>query len=205
MKKIFLASFFSDVACLLEGFIGENLKGKTITFIPTASLAEFPRFFVKMAKKSLEELGLIVDVLDVTKFSSEEIKNTIVSNDYIYVSGGNTFYLLQELKRKKADEIIKDQIEKGKPYIGESAGSIILCPNIEYIKLMDNEKKSPMNNNYNAINIIDFYPVPHCDNFPFKNKVKKIIKSYNSINLLPFSNNQAILVNGDKIRVENNN
>lgn len=201
MKKIFLASCFSDVAELLKEFAGEELNGKTITFIPTASLAEMPRFFVKTAKKSLEELGLIVDVLEVSKHSSKEIKNRIISNDYIYVSGGNTFYLCKELKRKKADQVIKDHILEGKLYIGESAGSMILSPNIEYVKLMDNEKKGQMDGNYNALDVIDFYPVPHLGNFPFTNKVKKIIKQYGDINLIPFSNNQAILIKGDKVEI----
>lgn len=195
MKKIFLTSFYSDVANLLEDFVGEGLKGKKVTFIPTASLVEFPKFFVKIS-------GLIVDELEVTKLSSDEIKKRITLNDYIYVSGGNTFFLLQELKRKYADKVIKEQIEKGKLYIGESAGSMILSPNIEYAKLMDNEKKTQMNNNYKALNIIDFYPVPHCDNFPFKAKAKKIMKSFNNLNLKPFNNSQAILIKGNKIEVK---
>lgn len=203
MKRIFLASFFSDVAKKLKEFAKEDLNGKTITFIPTASLAEAPRFFVKTAKKSLEELGLIVDVLEITQCSSEEIKKRIASNDYIYVSGGNTFYLFKELKRKKADEMIKSHILKGKLYIGESAGSMILSPNIEYVKLMDNEKKGLLDGNYNALNVINFYPVPHLGNFPFINKVKKIIKQYGDLNLIPFSNKQAILVEGDMVELSN--
>lgn len=201
MKRIFLASFFSDVAHLLKDFEKEDLNGKTVTFIPTASLAEMPRFFVKTAIKSLEELGLTVDILEVTEHSSEEIENKITSNNYIYVSGGNTFFLYKELKKKKVDEMIKNHILKGKLYIGESAGTMILSPNIKYVKLMDNEKKGIMDNNYDALNIIDFYPVPHFGNFPFKSKVKKIIKKYDNLNLIPFSNNQAILIKGDKVEI----
>jgi dipeptidase E len=42
MKKLFLASSFKDVANLLENFANESLKGKTVTFIPTASIP-FPK------------------------------------------------------------------------------------------------------------------------------------------------------------------
>ena len=202
MKRLFLASSFSDVAGLLHDFVGEDLHDKTITFIPTASLAESQRFYVKAARKSLEGLGLRVDVVEVTTHDSEEIQRKILSNDYIYVSGGNTFYLLQELKRKNVDDSIKDEIGKGKLYIGESAGSMILSPNIEYVKLMDDEKKGPMNDSYTALNVIDFFPVPHYGNFPFKKKTKQIIEAYQDINLMPFSNHQVILVDGDKVEMK---
>ncbi|WP_252346614.1 Type 1 glutamine amidotransferase-like domain-containing protein, partial [Listeria monocytogenes] len=39
-------------------------------------------------------------------------------NDFIYVTGGNTFFLLQELKRTGADKLILEEIAKGKLYIG---------------------------------------------------------------------------------------
>lgn len=35
MKKLFLASYFKKVAGLLGEFANEELKGKTVTFIPT--------------------------------------------------------------------------------------------------------------------------------------------------------------------------
>jgi len=55
-----------------------------------------------------------------------EILDKLEKNDYIYISGGNTFFLLQELQRTGADKIISRQIEAGKLYIGESAGAIVL-------------------------------------------------------------------------------
>ena len=44
MKKLFLASYFKKVAGLLEEFANEELKGKTVTFIPTASNFEKVNF-----------------------------------------------------------------------------------------------------------------------------------------------------------------
>lgn len=65
------------------------------------------------------------------------IKEKLNRNNYIYISGGNTFYLLQELKRSGDDKEIIKLIEKGRIYIGESASSIIMAPNIEFVKTMD--------------------------------------------------------------------
>jgi len=39
MKSLFLVSSFKDVADIFERFAG-NVEGKTVTFIPTASVVE---------------------------------------------------------------------------------------------------------------------------------------------------------------------
>lgn len=203
MKKLFLSSSFKDVANLLPDFVDQDLKGKKITFIPTASIPESMKFYVGTGKKALQKLGLIVDELELTQATSQEILNKLSENDYIYITGGNTFFLLQELRKTGADKIIVEQIQKGKLYIGESAGSMILSPNIEYANEMDNVKKAPELENFSALDAINFYPLPHHTNFPFKKAVEKIISKYGTtLNLYPISNSQVILVDDENIKVE---
>ena len=67
-----------------------------------------------LIKKALKELGLIVDELEISIASIDEISDKLRRNDYIFVSGGNTFFLLQELKRNGTDKIIIEQINSGK-------------------------------------------------------------------------------------------
>jgi len=203
MKKLFLSSSFKDVASIFINFAQEDLHGKTVTFIPTASVTEKVKFYVGSAKKAFEKMGLVVDELELTKASEEEIETKLKQNDYIYVSGGNTFFLLQELKRTGADKIIIEQVELGKLYIGESAGSMVVSPNIEYVKDMDDCKIAPDLEAFSALDIIHFYPVPHHTNFPFVKAVEKIIAKFDpELNLYPISNSQAILVRGKDVKVE---
>lgn len=204
MKKLFLASSFKDVASLLPNFAKEDLKGKTVTFIPTASIPESVKFYVGSGKKALEKLGLTVDELELTKATVEEISDKLHKNNYIYITGGNTFFLLQELRKTGADKIITEEVLSGKLFIGESAGSMIVSPNIEYAKDMDSPKKAPDLDTFSALNLVDFYPLPHHTNFPFKKAVEKIISKYESgLKLYPISNTQVILVNGEFVTVEN--
>lgn len=203
MKKLFLSSSFVDVAKLFPDFAKEDLEEKTVTFIPTASITEKVNFYVSAGKKALEKLGLTVDELEITKATSNEILGKLQDNDYIYVSGGNTFFLLQELKRTGTDKIIAEQIESGKIYIGESAGSMILSPNIEYVKGMDDCKEAPELDDYSALSVVEFYPLPHYTNSPFKKAVEKVITQYDSkIKLIPISNSQVILVDGSNMKIE---
>ena len=202
MKRLFLCSSFADVANLLIDFANEDLKGKIIAFIPTASLTESIRFYVKTGKKALEKVGMIVEEVEITQFSNEEISSILHKCDYIYITGGNTFFLLQELKRKGVDKIISEQVKSGKLYIGESAGAIIASPDTEYMKNVnfDPIEKAPELEDYSSLGFVDFYTIPHYGNFPFKKKGEKVIQLYNEkLQLIPISNKQAIFIEDSNI------
>ncbi|WP_029410339.1 Type 1 glutamine amidotransferase-like domain-containing protein, partial [Treponema pedis] len=159
-------------------------------------------FYVGADKKALEKIGLIIDELDISNSNEETINKKLKQNDYIFVSGGNTFYLLQELKRTGADKILIEQIKSGKPYIGSSAGSIILSKDIRYVSKMDSPKKAPNLNDYKSLGIVDFYPLPHYGNAPFKKIGEGIVSEYGSqIDLKPINNKQAILVKSNKSEI----
>ncbi len=202
MKKLFLTSLFAKVSKLLPEFLGEECKDKSVTFIPTASFTEKVKSYVDKARDGFENLGIIVDELDVSKASKEEIVSKLTNNDYIYVAGGNTFYLMQELKKSGADKIIIDQINKGKNYIGESAGSMIVAPDIKYVEIMDDRTEAKSLDNDDAFGIIDFYPVPHYTNYPFEEAVEKIVDVYDSkLDLRLITNKQVITVKDNMVEI----
>ncbi|MBC1424153.1 peptidase E [Listeria seeligeri] len=201
MKKLFLSSSFTDVAALFSDF-EKDLAGKTVTFIPTASLVEDVVFYVKAGKKALENLGLIIDELDVSTASFEVIAKKIAQNDVIYVTGGNTFFLLQELKRTGADKLITAAVEAGKLYVGESAGAVITGANIRFIEAMDSINKAPDLTNYDALNLVDFCTVPHFNSVPFKKIAQKIVTANEeTLKLVPISNKEAILIQNNEVTV----
>ena len=202
MRKLFLSSSFAEVADRFVAFMGGTCEGKTVTFIPTASLPEKVTFYVAAGKKALLKRGMIVDELELSTATPEEISSKLTGNDYIYLTGGNTFFLLQELRRTGADQLISAQIATGKPYIGESAGSMILARDLDYVTAMDDVAAAPELTSLNALGVVDFYPLPHHTNFPFKKVVEKIIGNYaDKIPLHPISNRQAIQVDGDQVVV----
>lgn len=54
-----------------------------------------------------------MDEIEIGTATLNEIESKIRENDYIYITGGNTFYLLQELRRTGADKIIADEVNAG--------------------------------------------------------------------------------------------
>lgn len=194
MKKLFLSSSFEDVAALLPGF-EENLKGKTVTFIPTASRVDRYVAHIASGKKALEQLGMTVDVLDIAEASAGETAEKLRKNDYIYVAGGNTFYLLQEMKKSGAGQVIIEEVNEGKLYMGESAGAMVTSKNIEYVKAMDPIRKAPELTDLDALGLVDFYTVPHYLNAPFEKAAQSMVDEYTGkLELITISNREAILV-----------
>ena len=110
MQKVFLASLFKDVSQIFIDSIDEKLAGKTVTFIPTAALPDKLDFHIKYSKELLTEMGLVVDELEISTATHSDIVKKLKNNDYIYVTGGNTFFLLQEMNRTGAGSLIKTQI-----------------------------------------------------------------------------------------------
>lgn len=198
MKKLFLVSSFKNVANQLL-LLEKELKGKTITVISTASRDSKIAVHIILAKRALKKLGFTIEMLDIATTSFKKASQILTRNDVIYVAGGNTFFLMQELKKSGTDQIIIDEINRGKLYIGESAGAMILAKSLDYITALDSPKKAPELKNYTGLGMIDFYPLPHYGNFPFRKATKKIVQEWgNNIPLHPMTNNQGIIIEEKK-------
>ena len=201
MKKLILVSMLYQVTDLVQTITPE-LEGKTVTYIPTAGIAEDVEGMVEEETSTLESLGMTVDVLEVSSASYDSIVNSLTKNDIIFVGGGNTFFLLQELRRSGADQILIREVEKGKLYIGESAGSIITCPDIGYCADMDSPEKAPDLIDYAGLNLVDFYIVPHIGNEEMGESAQKAVEKYSSeLELKAITDEQVILVEEGRVEI----
>ena len=201
MKKLILVSMLYQVTDLVQTITPE-LEGKTVTYIPTAGIAEDVEGMVEEETSTLESLGMTVDVLEVSSASYDSIVNSLTKNDIIFVGGGNTFFLLQELRRSGADQILIREVEKGKLYIGESAGSIISCPDIGYCADMDSPEKAPDLSDYAGLNLVDFYIVPHIGNTEMGEAAEKAVEKYSSeLELKAITDEQVILVEDGRVEI----
>lgn len=169
-------------------------KNSTVGFIPTASELDDDRWYMQKDREDLIKMHFNIIDIDITKENTEEIIKKFNNVDAIFVAGGNSFYLLQQLKTKNVlQELIA--FANTKIYVGSSAGSCIACPSIDYVEKLDNKSQAPLLKNCNAMNLVDFYILPH---YKSKEKYTKMIdeieKDYANYNLIKLSNEQAIIV-----------
>lgn len=203
MKKLFLSSYFTGVINQFQVFMQNNaVADREILFIPTASNVEEYTDYIGEECQALSNLGYVVDKLDIASESREIVTHKFQTAKMFFFTGGNTFYLLQELKRKNLLPIINEKINAGVPYIGESAGSAIAAPSIDYITTMDDVSAAPDLTDYNALAQTGFYTLPHFGEEPFAEADEKIIAKYqDKINLVPINNSQAIISDGKNYRI----
>ena len=195
---ILTSSLYESIE-LVKKFLDKNTESKKILFIPTATNVDEYKKYIHLTQKAFEDFGYEVENFDVSIFSEEIAKEKLSEAKIIFISGGNTFYLLQELKRKNLIPYLKERIENGLLYIGESAGSVIAAPDIEYASIVDDKTLATELDDYTGLNLVDFYIVPHFEEEPFVEGSRNMVELYkDKLDLKLINNKEAILV-------ENNN
>ncbi|MBQ6992108.1 MAG: Type 1 glutamine amidotransferase-like domain-containing protein [Clostridia bacterium] len=170
-------------------------QGAKIGFIATASELDDDRWYMEKDKKDLANMNFKIIDIDITNEDKDSIIEKFNSVDAIFVAGGNCFYLLQQLKMKK---VLEDLIEfaNSKIYVGSSAGSCIACPSIEYVEKLDDKTQAPLLKDYNAMNLIDAYILPHYNSKEKYTKLAdEIINENSNLKFIKLSNDQAVIVN----------
>ena len=199
LKNMILTSSLYESIELVKKFLDKNTESKKILFIPTATNVDEYKKYIYLTQKAFEDFGYEVENFDVSIFSEEIVKEKLSEAKIVFISGGNTFYLLQELKRKNLITYLKERIENGLLYIGESAGSVIAAPDIEYASVIDDKTVATELDDYAGLNLVDFYIVPHFEEEPFVESSRNTVELYkDKLDLKLINNKEAILV-------ENNN
>ena len=199
LKNMILTSSLYESIELVKKFLDKNTESKKILFIPTAANVEEYKKYVHLTQKVFEDFSYEVENFDVSIFSEEIAKEKLSEAKIVFISGGNTFYSLQELKRKNLITYLKERIENGLLYIGESAGSVIAAPDIEYASVIDDKTVATELDGYAGLNLVDFYIVPHFEEEPFVESSRNTVELYkDKLDLKLINNKEAILV-------ENNN
>lgn len=114
IKKFFVSQF-------------DRLDNKTACVITSGRTKEEQVYIVESLKELLD-LGIKAAEVNIAK--NDNFPN-LPEFDIYYVCGGNTFYILDRMRKTGIDKILIEAVKNGKFYLGVSAGSIIPGPDIE--------------------------------------------------------------------------
>lgn len=197
--KLYLTSVAANVLPNVVSAIGGDVRGLKVAFIPTAGNPYKETSWITEDRKALLSCNFEVVDIDISNKTEREIQNVVESVDIIFAAGGNTFYLLEKVKKSGFDKIIKDFVSQNKIYIGSSAGSIIIGPDIEFADVFDDPTVANLDST-EGIALIDFIPVPHYKKGSFK--YEEVLKKYKEkYTLIPLNDNQFIIVEDNGYRV----
>jgi dipeptidase E len=148
-----------------------DTKGKKLVFIYTAAEVEEggkDADWCQADRQSLIDVGFELGDYTISEKSADELEKELGGFDVIFVSGGNTFYLLQQAQKSGFIEVVKDLLNRGKLYIGSSAGSCVAGPSIYPIRNIDSPDMAPKLNGYDGFGLVNFLVLPHWGSLDFK-------------------------------------
>lgn len=205
MRKIFLTSagLPRETSDYFVKILPKNPAEVKVCFIPTAANPEVDKSFVQKSLDELKDIGINnVTEVDLDKENKNSLYEKLSSYDVIYVNGGNTFYLLDRIRKSGFGEIITRLLDDGKIYIGVSAGSIITGPNIEsagwkWLGIVD--KNIVGLKNLQGLNLVSFEISPHF----VENDRKTLEENSKNVNypIIAINDEQAVLCIGDDYKI----
>lgn len=144
--KLFLASspdITTDQLTELLRLIGKDKIDKAL--VVTAAVVPYgldPK--PEWVNRAIEPLKSICNTLDETSLEDvAEIPNNLDEYDFVFVTGGNVFYLAYRLEETGFGETLRQYVENGGVYAGSSAGSAILMSDLQYFATADDPSKAP--------------------------------------------------------------
>ncbi len=171
-----------------------------ILFIPNASRTKEELHYVDLSKKQLVDIGIeeenIIEYNLDRDISDEELENI----DAVYMCGGNTFYLLHKVRESKFDEKISEIVSKGIVYVGVSAGSMIMGPDIDVSGIREEWDKNDIGiKDLTGLNLTKERISPH-----YINEDKELIQKFEretGKKVTPLRDNQALLIKDTEVRI----
>lgn len=194
MKRLFLASSGLEY---IKTFVGEDPKSVNMLFIPTAGNLDDDVWWIDKDRDVLGRMGFQITELDIEHASKEEMQQQLDSTDIVYVAGGNTFFLLKQLRESGFDVMLDEFVKGGGQYAGASAGALIAGPDIGPISSIDEPEKVNGLKSTKGLGWIDVVPIPHYD---MKSRTKSIddikAKYSKDYELVLLTDDQALVVEG---------
>ena len=132
--------------------IADFLDGRKTFFVSAANISD-PRKYFEDARKSLNEVGVNLNHLDLEENPNDQLEQA----EAILMGGGNTYHLLNELAKAELIEKLRSKVKNGTPYVGLSAGANIAGPNI----LTTNDWNVQGATIFSSLSLVPFNINPH--------------------------------------------
>ncbi|MEM9469263.1 MAG: Type 1 glutamine amidotransferase-like domain-containing protein [Pseudomonadota bacterium] len=199
--KLLLTSTVQYFAPKLPEVLGEDLSSKNVLYIPTAAYAEdgYEEWLVPELN-AIKPLVKNMSEFDIQGKSHEELVSALEGIDILYVTGGNTYVLLEAMNNIDFKKALLTFLESGGVYLGSSAGSIVMCPDINFIREMDEPKKARLETT-KGLGLIDFAIMPHINQPKFNDIFVKTLEGSNKDKtIIGLRDDQALWVENNYIQ-----
>ena len=192
MKKIVLTScgvIDEKLKNEFKGLFNKSMEDLKMLYIPLAAdVEEGNKSWVNKEFETILNLGITKENILEYRMNYELDINDF---DLIYMLGGNTYYLLSEIRKSGFDKKIEEALNRGVVYVGSSAGSIIMGNTIE-----TSRDENKYIEDLTGLKYLNGIIIPHANKR--KEYIDEQIKKY-SDRIYAISDMQGIIIIDDKI------
>jgi dipeptidase E len=133
-------------------------KKYTLSYIPSKTDKRLKHF--KRAEDKLSEYGdFQFEYFDIDDFCNIDKIEKIFKSEIIYLSGGNTYYFLNNIKKRYFITRLRRYVENGGHIIGLSAGAIMMSKDISTARFGDEDIIGL--SDLSSLDLVDFDFMPH--------------------------------------------
>lgn len=146
----------ADELIRLTGKPAEETK---VAFVPTAAFVEagekswFVGQFTSLAKFGFGQVDIVEPSLPHTEW-----RQRLADSDVIFVSGGNTYFLLDQSRQNGFAKWLQSELGE-RVYVGSSAGSILVTPTIA--TATNGSQNIVGIEDVSGVGLVDFEFLPH--------------------------------------------
>ncbi len=163
--KLYLSSYHIPNPQAFSEFVGKDLSSIKLGLIFNAKDHKTKEERVQKLAETIEymsALGIKVEEVNLLDYidKPEELLRKFKEFDILWFNGGNTYCLRWALAKSKSEEILREALESGVIYGGDSAGSIIVGPTLKYYDVADDPTRAP-EAIYEGLNWVDVAVLPH--------------------------------------------
>ena len=199
MSKILLLS--SGLGYLTE-FVGKAPESVSIVFIPTAGNPDTDVWWIDKDRDVLAKMGFHFTELDIADKKPEELEGVLDGVDLVYVAGGYTYYLLEQVRNSGFDAVLQGFVDRGGMYVGASAGALVVGPDIEPCASIDDANYGPSLKSSHGLGLVPIVPMPHYSMSERRSGIDTIVEKYKvTYEIVPITDDEAIVSDGTSWRV----
>lgn len=196
--KLYLSSYRIPTPDELFALLPKPAMECKVAIIPNAKDDKLPQERAQSLDELIYDLakyGFATTVVDLRDYDDPaRLKEALEPFELLWVAGGNSFILRSEIRLSGFEEIVRDLLEAGAVYAGESAGAIVAGTSLEEAEVADDPEVA---DEYitEGLGLIDKVIAPHADSPDFVEYINNVKKRYgDSDTVVYLRDDQALAV-----------
>ncbi len=203
MKLLLTSGGISNrsIAKALTKLVGRNPSDVKVGYVPLAANVEdgnkdwVIKDFINLWRYGYNQ----IDIIDPSA-AGVDWKNRLAEVDVVQLSGGNTFHLLDQVRKTGMSGWLKVNL-KNKVYVGGSASSILMTPKIDVAGIgAFHDENLPGLKDLSGLNFVDFELIPHSPSWSSYEVVEEYSKTTKN-KVYALDDMSAIKIDGEKAEV----